>query len=332
MLTKRSRAFHAILGTLGVVGSLISLFRFGHWDDFTFPSLKLFLILGLLTVVEILCRAERLRRACHAVGQRPSLWEGIWVNAVGDVFGAVTPSSVGGEVSRVTALVRLRMKTSEGIKALAIERFSLLVSLGFSMVILGIAVFVRYREAFAIPSFRYTVFLYLGLSLGLLAVFIGGIRYKKIKADWRELLVRFDLIGLGLIHHLIRIGLLPLIVFFLTDRPPSILVFVWSFILGYGLTLIPIPSGGGSVEIAFMAALQPVVGSSIAGMSLLLWRLAGHYFYVVSGALVTLSGSLAGLSAARIARLRSSHPPITRGDIQQEKTARNQPAAISMNQ
>jgi uncharacterized membrane protein YbhN (UPF0104 family) len=83
-----------------------------------------------------------------------------------------------------------------------------------------------------------------------------------------------------------------LIVSFLVPDVPLVQLFIWSFILIEGLSLLPIPSGGGSVEIAFVAALEPLLGTDITITSLVWWRLASHYSYILIGGGAVLLGTL----------------------------------------
>lgn len=288
----RKKILRILFGLAGAGGSLYCLFRFGRWRDLAHLPLTLVSglagIILLLTAIEMSCRAERLKRACRTMGATIRFWDGIWVNAIGDVFGALTPSSVGGEVSRLAALVHLKLKPKQAVKVVALERFSLLLALGFVVTLGAAVIFLRNPAAFAMPAFRYTVYIYLGIASTLLVgVLMVGLR-KKSKIDWREFLLRIDLIGLGAVHHLIRLSLIPLITYFVAGSVPSLLVYVWAFVLGYGFSLVPIPSGGGSVELAFMTAFSPLVTPEKASIILVIWRLSGHYLYVLSGAFVTL--------------------------------------------
>jgi uncharacterized membrane protein YbhN (UPF0104 family) len=281
-----------LLGILGLAGSIYGLMHFGQWHYFSRPPVGLLTVILAFTLLEMLCRAERLRRAARLLGYPISLRQSFWVNGIGDLFGAITPASIGGEVTRFAALLKLRMSPAVGVKTIAVERFSLLIALIFVIVISGLALVGLPRESYDFPSLRHTLFFYLGIFLVMVALLSGWVRLKKVVIDWRKYVCKKDLIGLGAVHHLIRISLLPLIVFLLTQKPPQALVFIWSFVLSYGVSLIPIPSGGGAVELAFMAALGPVLGKGTAGESLILWRLVGHYFYAVLGALIALAHSL----------------------------------------
>ena len=50
--------------------------------------------------------------------------------------------------------------------------------------------------------------------------------------------------------------------------------------------MVPAPGGGGAVELAFRAALAPVIGPSLFAAALLWWRFYTFYIYIVLGAIV----------------------------------------------
>jgi uncharacterized membrane protein YbhN (UPF0104 family) len=292
MKKKTSKRFQWILGGFGLAGSVSCLIHFGNWKDLTMPPLQVLLILSLLIGAEMLCRAERLRRIGLVLGKKISLGDGLWVNAIGEFFSRVTPASLGGELSRFAVLTRMDLKMSGSATIILAEGIVNRISLGIFMMLLLLFFLVKGFGSISASFVFYSMLLYLVMALGYVVLLIGLKRYKKIDVDWRHFLVRFDLLGLTLAHHLIRLGFLPLIVSFLVPDAPLVRLFVWSFILIEGLSLLPIPSGGGSVEIAFIAALEPFLGAEITLTSLVWWRLVTHYSYILIGGGAVLLGTL----------------------------------------
>ncbi len=307
-----------LLAALGLASSVYALFRLGDWRAFSSPSPRLFAVLLLLFALEIISRAERIRRAA-SLGNRPlSLWNALWINALGDVFGAITPSGMGGEVARFSGFLQLGEKGKAGFKIFAAERFALLATAGLlSAAIAGVLLF-QSPTAWGLPSFRYTVLLYLGALGTALIVAIGISRYKKTASTWRMLWWKPDLLVLSALHHGIRVGLLPLVVFVLSSQPPTPLIWVWSFVLCYGLPLLPVPGGGGAIEFAFTTGLAPLLGS-LTSETLILWRINSFYLYVISGAILVAIRSF-------------SHCAMRKRALTAEKSAIPQPAAMSINQ
>lgn len=276
-------------------GSLFSLVHFGHWENLVWPGTRFVIFLVGLVGFEMACRSLRLKKVCALMGQKISFWESTWVGALGDVYGAATPSSVGGEFSRIAALARFGIKGSKALMVLASERLALLSSLTFVMLLSAVLILIQNASVFSIHSLFYTLLFYMGLALGLIVLLIVMIRHKKMKMPLKKLLLRPDIFLLAMAHHVVRLGILPLILWIFARQAPNLQILIWSFILGYGISLLPIPSGGGSVELMFMTVFKPILGEEMAALILIWWRFSGHYFYVVVGLLVTLWGVI-GLS------------------------------------
>ena len=274
-------------------GSLYFLARFADWRQFTRPPVWLLGSLLGLVFLEMAARAVRLRRAAVRVAAvRPSFFQAVWINALGDVVGAMTPSSVGGEVSRLAGLARVGMAPKKAFQVIVAERVALAMTLaGVAGLALGFMVW-RAPQLLDLPSLRQVVLVYGGAVAAVAVLVIAFSRYRKAnhrQVAWRQYLSTPDLLALALVHHLVRLGLLPLIVAMLTAQVPSPVIVVWSFVLSYGIALLPVPSGGGAVEVTFMTVLEPLLGGHTTE-SLLLWRLSGYYLYLVLGALVVPSG------------------------------------------
>ncbi len=286
----QSKWFHWFLGIGGVGGSLYSLYRFGHWEHLSWPGIKVIVIPLLMMGIEMFARAERLKRICRLVGHEISLRKSIWINAVGDIYGAATPSSVGGEISRIAALTRFKLKTYTAMVTLAADRFMLMTSLTMVMIGAGAFILIHDPAQLSIRSLLYTLGVYILLAIGLIIFLVGSIRKKKMIFNWKQLLMKPDIFLLASVHHVIRLGTLPVILCLISGEKPTPMIWVWSFILNYGVSLVPIPSGGGSMEITFMGIFTSMIGVSTAGTILIWWRLTTHYFYVITSLFVTMTG------------------------------------------
>lgn len=294
----QSRRFQWFLGGFGLIGSICCLVYYGNWRELTLPPLQLLLIIMLAICAEMLIRAERMRRICRELGQEVSLWDAWWVNTVGDFFARITPASLGGQVSRLATLTRLRLRMSGSMTVVLVEGIINRVSLAL-LVSVAIVLLLSEGTGVSAKGIFYSLLLLLIMAISYGILFAGLKRAGKIVVDWRRFLMRFDLLVLTLVHHVIRLGFLPLIVAYLGADVSLLKVFIWSFILLEGLSLIPIPSGGGSVEIAFVAVLQPLLGAQIAVTSLIWWRVASHYAYIAGGGVAVFLGTFGFAGRAR---------------------------------
>lgn len=284
-MKKWSQRGQWLFGCLGVGGSFYSLVHFARHFVWTWPPIGLIFLLLVCMVIEMACRAKRLVSICGVVGETISLWEAMRMNAIGDFFAAVTPARLGGDVSRLAIFLRRKIKLGTATLILVAESFVDYISL---LVLVGVAaIYTVWHPAavFSRASFVHSLLLFAGLIGALLAVFIGLMRQQKTTVRWRQWFRRFDLLGLTMIHHLIRLGFLPLIIYFVSPETSRFVAWIWSFILIYGFNFLPIPSGGGTIELTFMTVLAPTLGDA-ASVALVWWRIAGHYIYILWGALM----------------------------------------------
>jgi uncharacterized membrane protein YbhN (UPF0104 family) len=88
------------------------------------------------------------------------------------------------------------------------------------------------------------------------------------------------------VHVAVRLSILPALVLTTLSGVALAPLALWSFSFLYGAVVVPVPGGGGAVEVAFRAALGGVIPQSIFGAALLWWRFYTFYFYILLGALV----------------------------------------------
>ncbi len=119
-----------------------------------------------------------------------------------------------------------------------------------------------------------------------------------------------DILAISMIHHMIRLSLLPVTLWGVAHQSPTIAHLVSSFVLAYGVSFVPIPSGGGSVEITFTTLFKSQLGPLLTATSLLWWRLASHYFYVLVSLFVTLIGLLTLSKSPKTPLRKDSETPI----------------------
>ncbi|MBI4212120.1 MAG: flippase-like domain-containing protein [Deltaproteobacteria bacterium] len=291
MRKKILKSFNWIIGIAGLGGSLYSLFHFGHWDQWRFPPLALTLALIAVTIVEIWCRAERLRSASQLAGKSITFFQAAWANAVGDLFAAVTPARVGGELSRLAALSQVQMKTRQALSALAIEGFVDHVSLGTLIGCTLIVAMIDGIKGFSFLSAFTTLCIYIAVAALFLVGFVIISRRKKLDCSIEDIFRNPRLLFLTIVHHVVRVGILPLIIAFFPNDMAPLSVAMWSFIFIYGLGIIPLPSGGGTVELSFLATFSGTLGAENVGLALLWWRMSSHYLYILLAPLFMLAAA-----------------------------------------
>lgn len=274
------------LAFLGFAGSLACLSYYSLRGNLSFPSPGLLLILLPLLLLEILCRGARISAAAYQITlKKIPLLEAIKINALGDLIAALTPARIGGDLSRVKLMKRDQINYYDIASIFAAEKGSDLIVLSTVLALLCWLIIQQGSTLFAWNSERnYLILLYLLPVIALLAAIIW--LKKKGKIDYHELswqtVVQINFYSL--VHHLIRLSVLPLCIFYVDSNGSVLSSCFVSFVLVYAFALIPLPSGGGTVELAFMSFYRPLLGEGMAASTLLWWRFASHYFYVVWGA------------------------------------------------
>lgn len=285
----QSKWFQILLGLAGIGGSVVALIHYGHWQELRWTENGV-IFLFIASFGEMIFRGVRIKRVCSLFNKQISFKASFWMASLADIYGAATPSGVGGEVARMTSLTRFGIKARDSLMILAADRLALLTSLIATLVISAFFMVLSNPIELEMKSLFYTLSLYFILSLGLGVFLFMMLRKKEYEVSWRKIIFQPDIFILAMVHHVVRLGLLPLSLWVLNHQIPDLKILMISFVLGYGISLVPMPSGGGSVEVAFMLFFSSMLGESAAAQTLLWWRFAGHYFYVVVGILVTLAG------------------------------------------
>ena len=88
------------------------------------------------------------------------------------------------------------------------------------------------------------------------------------------------------VAHAARLAILPALV--LTSNPdvPLAPLALWPLSFIYGAVVVPVPGGGGAVEVVFAKVLGDIIPEAIFGASLLWWRFYTFYAYIILGAIV----------------------------------------------
>ncbi len=288
----RSKWLQGALGVLGIGGSLFFLVHWTDWSRLFWPGFGFIFALVGLVGLEMTTRALRVQKVVSLVSpaKKISFWELWWVGAVSDVAGAATPSSVGGEVSKLASFARFGVRGRDALMIIAMDRLVMLASLTVVLVVSAIPIVIVGGSALSLRSLMNTLALYAVLSAGLIAFLVVMVRRRSEVLPWKALLLRPSIFSLSMVHHLIRLGFLPFVLWVFARQTPTLEVLVWSFVLSYGISLLPVPSGGGSVEIAFMLLLKPLLGEDLASLCLVWWRFSSYYIYILMSIVVVAVG------------------------------------------
>jgi len=244
----------------------------------------------LLLGVDCVARAWRIQLATRAAGGRLAFHDALRLNLYGEAASTLTPNRLGGEPARFLGMTWSGLRVVMALVALGVEVAAEWPVFGVIAVALA---------AYYVPDWSQAADRFLSHSLArdllgielialvvLLLIWIlqrlvrpGAIRHR-VRRQWRVALAHvrrapwWVLFG-GALLTVISLGARALILAALVwgrhDAPPFTVMFFGSLALLHAPLVVPLPSGGGGIEVAFLSGFAGDFGSAQVTM-LLLWR------------------------------------------------------------
>lgn len=266
-------------------------------------------------VLEVLTRGLKIRLSAAALRIRLSLRTAVRVSLGGDFGGSITPSRSGGEPARFLMLREAGLATADALVILFLELALELLSLAVLAAGLAVVLSGSSNEVKGLLGMvaAYSSFVLGAGAIGFAAarrssdgpapawarrLRISERRWAAIQRALHHLYRNIDklrnahwgLMALALVssvaHVLLRLSVLPIVVFALGVRAPLGPLVLWPLAIMYGGAAAPAPAGGGLIEVAFRGALDGHIPVAIFGAALLWWRVYTFYILLVAGALV----------------------------------------------
>jgi hypothetical protein len=272
-------------------------------------------LLALLAVtVEVLARALKIRWSARAAGIGLSLGTALRTCLGGDFGAAITPARSGAEPARFFILSESGLASSSVLVILYAELFLEVFSL--AAVVLGVAI-VFHGAGAAVVTLVGLVGGYAAvvLGIGMAALFLSrrnangppprwarrlrldAGRWRTIQRALRKLRATIDSVErvdrrpaifaflASVVHVGIRLTVLPALVLTSAAAVPLAPLALWPLGFLYGAAVVPVPGGGGAVEMAFRAALGADIPVALFAAALIWWRFYTFYIYILLGAL-----------------------------------------------
>ena len=245
----------------------------------------------LLLAVDCIARAWRIQLAGRAAGGRLSFRDALRLNLYGEAASTFTPNRLGGEPARFLGMTWSGMRVVTALVALGVEVAAEWPVFGLVAIALA---------AYYVPDWSEAVGRFLThnlardlLTIELVALLVliviwtlqrlvraGAIRHR-VRRQWRVALAHVRrapwwvlfagalLTGISLAA---RALILPAVVWGHPDAPPFAVMFFGSLALLHAPLVVPLPSGGGGIEVAFLSGLAGDFGTGHQVTMLLLWR------------------------------------------------------------
>src|SRR5438045_6214001 len=244
----------------------------------------------LLLAIDCTTRAWRIQLASRAAGGRLSFLDALRLNLYGEAASTFTPNRLGGEPARLLGMTWSGLRVVQALVALGVEVAAEWPVFGAVAIALAAYYVPDWSEAidrFLTHSLARDL---LGIELVVLVMLVviwtlqrlvrpGAIRHR-VRRQWRVALahvrrapwwVLFVGALLTVISLAARALILPALVWGHPNAPPFTVMFFGSLALLHAPLVVPLPSGGGGIEVAFLSGFAGDFGSTQVTM-LLLWR------------------------------------------------------------
>lgn len=244
----------------------------------------------LLVAVDSVARAWRIQLATRAAGGRLAFPDALRLNLYGEAASTLTPNRLGGEPARFLGMTWSGLRVVMALVALGVEVAAEWPVFGTIAVALAAYYVPDWSEAadrFLSHSLARDL---LGFELIALVVLLviwtlqrlvrpGAIRHR-VRRQWRVALAhvrraRWWVLFVGALLTVVSLGARALILAALVwghrDAPSFAVMFFGSLALLHAPLVVPLPSGGGGIEVAFLSGFAGDFGSAQVTM-LLLWR------------------------------------------------------------
>jgi uncharacterized membrane protein YbhN (UPF0104 family) len=245
----------------------------------------------VLLGIDCVARAGRIQLATWASGGRLSFMDALRLNLYGEAASTLTPNRLGGEPARFLGMTWSGLRVVMALVALGVEVAAEWPVFGIVAPVLAAYYVPDWSQAadrFLSHSLARDL---LGIELIALVVLIliwtlqrlvrpGAIRHR-VRRQWRVALAHVRrapwwvlLAGalLTAVSLAARALILPALVWGHPDAPPFGVMFFGALVLIHAPLVVPLPSGGGGIEVAFLSGFAGDFGAGHQVTMLLLWR------------------------------------------------------------
>jgi len=245
----------------------------------------------LLLVLDCTTRAWRIQLATWASGGRLGFVEALRLNLYGEAASTLTPNRLGGEPARFLGMTWSGLRVVQALVALGVEVAAEWPVFGIGALALAgyyIPDWSTAADRFLTHSLARDL---LGVELIALVVLLviwtlqrlvraGAIRHR-VRRQWRVALAhvrraRWWVLFAGALLTVISLAaralILPALLWGHPNAPPLAVMFFGSLALIHAPLVVPLPSGGGGIEVAFLSGFAGDFGPGHQVITLLLWR------------------------------------------------------------
>jgi uncharacterized membrane protein YbhN (UPF0104 family) len=228
------------------------------------------LALALLGV-DLLVRAWRIQLAVWTAGGRLSFNDAFRLNLYGEAASQLTPNRLGGEPARFLGLAEARIRPVTALVAIGVE-----VACEWPVFVIAAAALIAYY----VPDWRHAAGIWLAhhragelVTIEITVLFVlvmvyllqrlarSGFVRHRVRRQWRVAWAHVRraprwALGAGALLTVVSLAaralILPALAWGMPGRPPFDQMFFGSLALLHAPLVVPLPSGGGGLEVAFL--------------------------------------------------------------------------------
>ena len=246
------------------------------------------LALGLVAL-DCVVRAWRIQLAVWAAGGRLGFQDAVRLNLYGEAASTLTPNRLGGEPARFLGLNEARVRPVTSLVAIGVEvaaEWPVFMLLGGALIAYYVPDWqtearhwLRRHRAGELVAVELIALLVLGVIYLLQRMVRSGMIRHRVRRQWRVAWAHVRrapwwLLGAGAVLTVVSIAARALVLPALVwgePHPPFGQMFFGALTLIHAPLFLPLPSGGGGVEVAFLSGFAGDFGARQVTL-LLLWR------------------------------------------------------------
>jgi len=245
----------------------------------------------LLLALDSLTRVWRIQLATWAAGGALSFTDALRLNLYGEAASTLTPNRLGGEPARFLGLTWSGIRPVTALVALGVEVAAEWPVFGLIVVALGLHYIPDWSEraqrwlghslARDLLTIEIVALVVLLVIYGLQRLVRAGAIRHRVRRQWRVALAHVRrapwwVVGAGAVLTFVSLAaralILPALVWGLPGAPPFGEMFFGALALLQAGLVVPLPSGGGGIEVAFLSGFAGDFPPGQSVILLLLWR------------------------------------------------------------
>jgi uncharacterized membrane protein YbhN (UPF0104 family) len=245
----------------------------------------------LLVVLDCITRVWRIQLATWAAGGALSFGDALRLNLYGEAASTLTPNRLGGEPARFLGLTWSGVRPVTALVALGVEVAAEWPVFGLIVVALGVHYIPDWSDragrwlshslARDLLTIELVALVVLLVIYGLQRLVRAGAVRHRVRRQWRVAIAHVRrapwwALGAGALLTFVSLAaralILPALAWGMPDAPPFGVMFFGALALLQAGLLVPLPSGGGGIEVAFLSGFAGDFPPGHKVVMLLLWR------------------------------------------------------------